>query len=55
MKRGRTSSVALPRGAETMRHRRYVALHAVTATAFIFLLQRCAVNTSGLAYTQSNR
>ena len=54
-----------------MRHWRYIALHAVTAAAFIFLLQRYALSGSLdssllwavtfagcaaiLAYTQSNR
>jgi hypothetical protein len=54
-----------------MKHWRYIALHAVTAGAFIFLLQRYALDASldtsllwmltfggcagGLAYLQSNR
>jgi hypothetical protein len=54
-----------------MKHWRYIALHAVTAGAFIFLLQRYALDASldtsllwtltfgvcaaGLAYMQSNR
>jgi hypothetical protein len=59
------------RSAEAMRHWRYIALHAVTAAAFIFLLQRYGLSASldssllwaltfagcaaGLAYMQSNR
>jgi hypothetical protein len=54
-----------------MKHWRYIALHAVAAGAFIFLLQRCALDASldtsllwtlafggcaaGLAYLQSHR
>jgi hypothetical protein len=54
-----------------MKNWRYVALHALAASAFIFLLQRYALNASlessllwavtfggcaaGLAYMQSNR
>jgi hypothetical protein len=54
-----------------MKHWRYIALHALMAAAFIFLLQRYAMNASlelsllwalafgggaaGLAYKQSNR
>ncbi len=54
-----------------MKHWRYIALHAATAGAFIFLLQRYALDASldtsllwtlafggcaaGLAYMQSNR
>jgi len=54
-----------------MKHWRYIALHAATASAFIFLLQRYALSASldssllwaltfggcaaGLAYMQSNR
>jgi hypothetical protein len=54
-----------------MKNWRYMALHAATAAAFIFLLQRYALNASlesallwaltfggcaaGLAYSQSNR
>jgi len=57
--------------AGSMRHWRYMALHAGTAAVFIFLLQRYALNASldssllwaltfggcaaGLAYMQSNR
>jgi hypothetical protein len=55
----------------TMKNWRYMALHAAGAAAFIFLLQRYALNASlesallwaltfggcaaGLAYSQSNR
>ena len=58
-------------GSGAMKHWRYVAVHAVTAGAFIFLLQRYALDASldtsllwtltfgggaaGLAYMQSNR
>jgi len=54
-----------------MKNRRYMALHAVVAAGFIFLLQRYALSASlessllwaltfggcaaGLAYAQSNR
>jgi hypothetical protein len=54
-----------------MKNWRYIALHTATAAAFIFLLQRYALNASldssllwaltfggcaaGLAYAQSNR
>jgi len=54
-----------------MKHWRYIGLHAVTAAAFIFLLQRYALSATlessllwaltfggcaaGLAYSQSNR
>jgi hypothetical protein len=55
----------------TMKQWRYIALHAVAAASFIFLLQRFALHASletsllwaltlggcaaGLAYSQSNR
>jgi hypothetical protein len=71
MKRDRASQAAGPGSAGTMKHWRYIALHAVTAGAFIFLLQRYALGASlessllwavtfggcaaGLAYMQSNR
>ena len=58
-------------GSGAMKHWRYVVVHAVTAGAFIFLLQRYALDASldtsllwtltfggcaaGLAYMQSNR
>jgi hypothetical protein len=67
----RALAAAGPRNGVAMKHWRYVALHAVTAGAFIFLLQRCALDASfdtsllwtltfggcaaGLAYMQSNR
>ena len=69
MKRDRAGDVT--RSTEAMRHWRYIALHTVTAAAFIFLLQRYALSASlessllwaltfggcaaGLAYMQSNR
>ena len=62
---------AEPGSAGHMKHWRYVALHAVAAGAFIFLLQRYALDASldtsllwtltfggcaaGLAYMQSHR
>ncbi len=71
MKRHHTWEVAGPESGAAMRHWRYIALHAVTAGAFIFLLQRYALDASldtsllwaltfggcaaGLAYMQSNR
>jgi hypothetical protein len=71
MTRERTSEAAAPGSAGTMKHWRYIALHAAAAAAFIFLLQRFAMNASldasllwavafgacaaGLAYKQSNR
>jgi hypothetical protein len=71
MKRARTSIVAGPGSIGTMKHWRYIALHAAAAAAFIFLLQRYSMNASldtsllwalgfgacaaGLAYKQSNR
>jgi hypothetical protein len=71
MKRDHTGEVAGPGSGAAMRHWRYIALHAVTAGAFIFLLQRYALDASldtsllwtltfggcaaGLAYMQSNR
>jgi hypothetical protein len=67
----RTWEVAGPGSGAAMKHWRYIALHAVTAAAFIFLLQRYALDASldtsllwmltfggcagGLAYMQSNR
>ena len=60
-----------PGSAGHMKHWRYIALHALKAAAFIFLLQRYAMDASlelsllwalafgggaaGLAYKQSNR
>jgi len=71
MTRERTSAAAGPGSAGTMKHRRYVALHALMAAAFIFLLQRYVMRAvpalsllwalalgggaAGLAYKQSNR
>ena len=71
MKRDDTWEVAGPGSGAAMKHWRYIALHAVTAGAFIFLLQRYALDASldtsllwaltfggcaaGLAYMQSNR
>jgi len=69
----RVRAVAVNRIAEvgTMKNLRYIALHAVAAAAFIFLLQRYALSNSlessllwaltfggcaaGLAYSQVNR
>jgi hypothetical protein len=69
MTRDRSLQAAGPGSVGTMR--RYMALHAAAAAAFIFLLQRYALNASlesallwaltfggcaaGLAYSQSNR
>ena len=71
MKRDRTLQAAGPGSLGAMKSWRYVALHAITAGAFIFLLQRYALSASldssllwaltfsgcaaGLAYMQSNR
>jgi hypothetical protein len=71
MKRDRTGRAAGPGSIEAMTSRRYIALHTVVAAAFIFLLQRYALNATleasllwavvfggcaaGLAYKQSNR
>jgi hypothetical protein len=71
MKRDHAWEVAGPGSGAAMKHWRYIALHAVTAGAFIFLLQRYALDASldtsllwmlafggcaaGLAYMQSNR
>ena len=71
MKRDRVWEVVGPGGGAAMKHWRYIALHAATAGAFIFLLQRYALDASldtsllwmltfgvcaaGLAYLQSNR
>ena len=67
----RTSRAAGPGSVGAMKNWRYIALHAVAAAAFIFLLQRYALSASldssllwamtfggcaaGLAYMQSNR
>jgi hypothetical protein len=71
MKRDRTSNAAGSGSLVAMKNWRYITLHAVTAAAFIFLLQRYALSASldssllwaltfggcaaGLAYMQSNR
>lgn len=71
MTRDRALQAAGPGKVGAMTNWRYMALHAVTAAAFIFLLQRYALNASlesallwalifggcaaGLAYSQSNR
>jgi len=71
MKRDHTWGAAGPGSGGAMKHWRYIALHATTAGAFIFLLQRYALDASldtsllwmltfgvcaaGLAYLQSNR
>ena len=71
MKRDRVLAAAGPGSGGAMKQWRYIALHAVTAGAFIFLLQRYALSASldtsllwtlafggcaaGLAYMQSNR
>ena len=67
----RTLRADRPGRAASMKNWRFMALHAVTAAAFIFLLQRYALSASlesallwaltfggcaaGLAYSQSNR
>ena len=71
MKRDRTGQAVGPGSIAAMTSWRYIALHTVAAAAFIFLLQRYALNASlessllwavvfggcaaGLAYMQSNR
>jgi hypothetical protein len=71
MKRDRMVQADGPGRASAMKNWRYMALHAVAAAAFIFLLQRYALSASlessllwavtfggcaaGLAYMQSNR
>ena len=71
MKRERATQAAEAGGDGTMKHWRYIALHAVVAGVFIFLLQRYALSASlesallwaltfggcaaGLAYSQSKR
>jgi hypothetical protein len=70
MTRDRTLAAG-PGSVGTMKHWRYIALHALMAAAFIFLLQRYVMDASlelsllwalalgggaaGLAYKQSNR
>lgn len=71
MRRDRTLPAAGRGSVGAMKNWRYIALHAVAAAAFIFLLQRYALSASletallwalafggcaaGLAYLQSNR
>jgi hypothetical protein len=71
MKRDRTLEAVRSGSVGAMKNWRYIALHTAAATAFIFLLQRYALNASldssllwaltfggcaaGLAYAQSNR
>ncbi len=71
MRRDRRLAAAGPGSGVAMKHWRYIAVHAGTAGAFIFLLQRYALGASldtsllwtltfggcaaGLAYLQSNR
>ena len=71
MKRDRALQAAGRGNGGAMKVWRYIALHTLTAAAFIFLLQRYALSASlassllwavafggcaaGLAYTQSNR
>ncbi len=71
MTRDRTLQAAGPGSVVAMKNWRYIALHTMTAGAFIFLLQRYALSASldssliwaltfggcaaGLAYMQSNR
>ena len=71
MTRARTLQAAGLGSVGTMKNWRYIALHALTAGAFIFLLQRYGLSASldssllwaltfggcaaGLAYMQSNR
>jgi hypothetical protein len=67
----RALQTAGPERGGAMKHWRYIGLHAAAAAAFIFLLQRYALNATlessllwaltlgacaaGLAYSQSNR
>jgi len=46
MKRGVTLGVAGPWSVGAMQTWRYIAMHSVAASAFIFLLQRYALNAS---------
>jgi hypothetical protein len=71
MTRDRTLQASEPGGVGAMKNWRYIALHTLTAAAFIFLLQRYGLNASldtsllwaltfggcaaGLAFVQSNR
>ncbi len=71
MKQVRAVVAAAPGSVAAMQNWRYIALHTITAAAFIFLLQRYGLGASpgssllwavgfggcaaGLAYMQSNR
>ena len=71
MSRARTSQAAGPGSVGAMKNWRYIALHTIAASAFIFLLQRYALSATldssllwaltfggcaaGLAFMQSNR
>ena len=71
MTRDRTLEASEPGSVGAMKSWRYIALHTLTAAAFIFLLQRYGLNASldssllwaltfggcaaGLAFMQSNR
>jgi hypothetical protein len=71
MKRERVLQAAGPGSVAAMKAWRYIVLHAIAASAFIFLLQRYALSATldssllwaltfggcaaGLAYMQSNR
>ena len=71
MKRDRVLAAAGPGSVVAMKQWRYIAVHAVTAGVFIFLLQRYALSATlessllwaltfggcaaGLAFMQSNR
>ena len=71
MTRDRTLEASEPGSVGAMKSWRYIALHALTAAAFIFLLQRYGLSASldsslvwaltfggcaaGLAFMQSNR
>jgi Na+-transporting NADH:ubiquinone oxidoreductase subunit NqrB len=71
MRRDRMLQTAMAGSVAGMTNWRYIALHAAGAAAFIFMLQRCAMNApldssvlwaltfggcaAGLAYVQSSR
>jgi hypothetical protein len=71
MRRDRTIEAMRPGRAIAMKNWRYIALHTIAAAAFMFLLQRYALNATlesslvwaltlgagaaALAYSQSNR
>jgi hypothetical protein len=46
MKRGATLDTARPGSVGAMKNWRYIVLHSLAASAFIFLLQRYALNAS---------